>query len=77
LSETERRNRSIPESIKKIFWDRDGGKCVLCGSKDNLEFDHDIPFSQGGSNNTQNIRVLNRSCNRKKSDNIGLINEYF
>lgn len=69
------RDRSIPESIKKIIWDRDGGKCVLCGSTVDLEFDHDIPFSKGGSNSTENIRVLCRSCNRKKSDKLGLTEE--
>ncbi|PCJ28091.1 MAG: hypothetical protein COA97_02105 [Flavobacteriales bacterium] len=65
------KSRHIPESIKKIVWDRDGGKCVLCGSMDYLEFDHDIPFSLGGSNSTENIRILCRNCNRRKSDNIG------
>jgi HNH endonuclease len=72
-SKKKERTRHIPESIKKIVWDRDGGKCVLCGSTNYLEFDHDIPFSLGGSNRTENIRVLCRSCNRKKSDNIGEI----
>lgn len=71
----ETRHRNIPESIKKIVWDRDGGKCVLCGSTINLEFDHEIPFSLGGSNRTENIRVLCKDCNRKKSAKIGLTDE--
>ena len=73
LSNFEQRSRNIPASIKKIVWDRDKGKCVLCGSTEYLEFDHDIPFSRGGSNSTENIRILCRNCNRRKSDNIGLI----
>ncbi|NCO55769.1 MAG: hypothetical protein COS14_13810 [Bacteroidetes bacterium CG02_land_8_20_14_3_00_31_25] len=57
------------------MWDSDGDKCVLFGSKVNLKFDHDIPFSQGGSNSTDNIRGLCRSCNRKNYDKIGLAEE--
>lgn len=71
IAEKEKRNRNIPGSIKKIIWDRDGGKCVSCGSTTDLEFDHDIPFSKGGSNSTDNIRLLCKTCNRKKSNKIG------
>lgn len=72
LTEAKQSDRNIPGSIKKIVWDRDEGKCVICGSTNNLEFDHEIPFSKGGSNSTSNIRILCQSCNRKKYDNIGL-----
>lgn len=75
VSNAAQRTRNIPASIKRIVWDRDGGKCVLCGNSEYLEFDHEIPFSRGGSNSTENIRVLCRNCNQKKSDNIGLIRD--
>ena len=42
-------NRLIPTSVKVEVWKRDGGKCVKCGASDNLHFDHDIPYSLGGS----------------------------
>jgi hypothetical protein len=71
--ETLKRKRIIPASIERIVWDRDGGKCVLCGSMNDIEFDHDIPFSLGGANTIGNIRLLCRNCNRKKSDSIGWI----
>ncbi|MBY9009167.1 MAG: HNH endonuclease [Candidatus Lokiarchaeota archaeon] len=29
-----------------------------------------IPFSKGGSNNTQNIRVLCQECNRNRGNDI-------
>ena len=64
-------NRYIPESVKKQVWERDGGKCILCGSTDQLEFDHDIPFGKGGSCTLNNVRLLCRNCNRSKSDKIG------
>ncbi|PKP20371.1 MAG: hypothetical protein CVU05_09310 [Bacteroidetes bacterium HGW-Bacteroidetes-21] len=67
------RNRHIPERILITVFERDKGRCVLCGSTDSIEYDHIIPFSKGGSNDSENIRVLCRKCNRKKSNNIGLI----
>ena len=41
--------RLIPTEVKKEVWKRDKGKCVLCGETKNLHFDHDLPFSKGGT----------------------------
>ena len=43
----------------------------MCGSNENLEFDHIIPFSEGGANTYRNIQLLCQPCNRSKSDSIG------
>jgi hypothetical protein len=61
----------IPERIRNEVWRRDGGKCVECGSVQNLEFDHVIPVAKGGSNTARNLRILCEPCNRRKSDRIG------
>jgi hypothetical protein len=45
-------NRLIPTPVKVEVWRRDRGQCVQCGSTKNLHFDHDIPFSKGGSSLT-------------------------
>jgi len=60
----------IPEHVRFVVWRRDEGKCVKCGSKENLEFDHIIPLSKGGSNTARNIQLLCEKCNREKSDKI-------
>jgi hypothetical protein len=41
--------RVIPSGVKLKVWQRDGGKCAMCGSRVNLHFDHIIPWSRGGS----------------------------
>lgn len=68
---TEDRQRTqIPQSIRHEVWRRDQGKCIMCGSQINLEFDHIIPFSKGGSNTARNIQILCEKCNRKKHANL-------
>lgn len=63
--------RLIPAEIKKEVWRRDGGKCVLCGATENLHFDHDIPWSKGGSSiAAENVRVLCARHNILKRDKI-------
>lgn len=63
--------RLIPSDVKKEVWKRDMGKCVICGSDKNLHFDHDLPFSRGGTSLTdKNIRLLCAKCNLSKSDKI-------
>ena len=46
-------------------------QCISGGNNENLEFDHIIPFSKGGSNTYRNIQLLCESCNRSKSAKIG------
>lgn len=63
--------RIIPAKVKQEVWKRDGGKCVQCGSKDNLHFDHVIPHSKGGASITaENIQILCARHNLQKHDNI-------
>jgi len=64
-------SRRIPTAVKRIVWERDGGKCVKCGSKENLHFDHIIPWAKGGSSlDPANIQILCGKHNLQKSDKI-------
>ncbi len=62
--------RNIPRDVRQRVWQRYGGRCADCGATDYLEFDHVIPHAKGGSNSDNNIQLLCRRCNLKKSDHI-------
>jgi 5-methylcytosine-specific restriction endonuclease McrA len=64
-------SRLIPTVVKIEVWKRDKGQCVLCGSKENLHYDHDLPFSKGGTSLTaENVKILCMKHNLKKTDKI-------
>ena len=65
------RSRIIPSSIKLEVWKRDNGMCVQCQSKDELHFDHILPFSKGGTSiKVENVQLLCARHNLEKSAKI-------
>ncbi|MBI2655400.1 HNH endonuclease [Candidatus Woesearchaeota archaeon] len=61
----------ILTQVKIEVWKRDKGRCVICQATKNLHYDHDLPFSKGGSSLTEkNVRILCAKCNLKKHDKI-------
>lgn len=63
--------RQIPSWIKQLVYKRDKGRCVLCGATDQLHFDHDFPFSKGGTSLVpENVRILCARHNLQKSARI-------
>jgi hypothetical protein len=68
---TPERRRIIPTKVKLAVWKRDNGKCVECGATDELHFDHDVPWSKGGTSITEsNVQLLCARHNLSKSDRI-------
>ena len=52
-----KRARTIPQDVKIAVSMRDEGKCRICGSTNDLQYDHIIPWSRGGSSTApDNIR---------------------
>ena len=65
------RRRVIPTSVKLEVWARDEGKCVICGAEDELHFDHDLPFSKGGTSLVaENVKLMCARHNLQKGNRI-------
>lgn len=58
-----RRMRSVP---RDTIYERDGHRCVYCGSTDDLTLDHVMPISRGGGESPANLATCCRSCNSSK-----------
>ncbi|WP_082816758.1 HNH endonuclease [Anaerosporomusa subterranea] len=74
-AEMRRIGRYIPFNIKIRVARRDNYTCQICGKHlrdDELEFDHIIPVSRGGSTEEHNIRLACFDCNRSKSANVDI-----
>ena len=70
LTDPEYKRKKITQDIKKIVYERDNGKCKQCGSDRDLQFDHILPHSKGGSDEVENLQILCKTCNSKKSNKI-------
>ena len=60
------RREAIPRLVQREVWQRDGGRCVECSTRERLCFDHIVPFSRGGGNSVRNLQLLCEGCNLSK-----------
>jgi hypothetical protein len=60
----------IPPAVARAVFERDGDKCLECGSCEDLQFDHIIPVALGGATRPENLQILCGDCNRSKSDSL-------
>jgi hypothetical protein len=65
-------SRHIPAPVRIEVWNRDGGRCVCCGSVENVEYDHKVPVSKGGESTAKNLQLLCRTCNRRKRQRLAV-----
>lgn len=55
----------ISQSVKKKVWERDGERCIYCGSPYAMPNAHFIPRSHGGLGIEENIVTLCQNCHNK------------
>jgi 5-methylcytosine-specific restriction endonuclease McrA len=60
----------IPSDLRRAVFERDGGRCVECGSNFDLQYDHILPVAHGGATTLENLQLLCADCNRRKSDTL-------
>jgi len=68
---TKKQSRHV--NWRSLIFERDDNTCYICGKQFNskdLEVDHIMPLSKGGSNSYHNLKTLCKECNRKKGSSI-------
>jgi len=66
-------SRSIRRDVMLKVVRRDGQICQKCHESvrdDEVEFDHVIPFSKGGTTTVENLKLVHRQCNRRKGTSL-------
>ncbi|MDR1201571.1 MAG: HNH endonuclease [Tannerellaceae bacterium] len=56
----------LTPTLRKRIYERDGNRCLNCGSIEDLSIDHIIPLSKGGKTVIQNLQTLCMKCNLQK-----------
>ncbi|MGH3796685.1 MAG: HNH endonuclease [Pseudonocardiaceae bacterium] len=69
-TETRQRRGPIPRELARAVYERDGGRCVQCDARFDLQYDHIIPVALGGATTLENLQLLCGDCNRTKGANI-------
>ena len=69
--EGQRLRSSAWSVVRRIVFERDWHACVYCGSRDDLQVDHAVPLSRGGSNGFENLITACERCNLSKGEAIG------
>jgi hypothetical protein len=70
-------SRSVPKPLRRLVWERDGGRCSFvgsdghrCGETFRLELDHIQPLALGGGTTPENLRLLCRAHNQHEARRV-------
>jgi len=68
-------SRHVPSHVMRAVWKRDQGRCTYvsdtgtrCGSRWDLEFDHEQEYARGGDATVSNIRLRCRAHNQHAAE---------
>lgn len=63
--------RIFDQDMKLTAYTRQQGRCAICGKPfklEEMEGDHIVPWSKGGKTTLENLQMLCKTCNLKKSN---------
>jgi HNH endonuclease len=63
--------KKIPRIVRRLIFERDGGCCPGCGihlTIGTAQLDHIVPWSAGGPDTSDNLRLLCEPCNADRSN---------
>jgi hypothetical protein len=63
-------NRYVSKLLRSTVHERDGHRCLKCGTTKELTIDHIYPLCRGGQTVYENLQTLCGTCNRKKRAKI-------
>lgn len=61
---------NIPLELRTAVYERDGYRCVTCGSDRPLSLDHIYPWSLGGEDTLENLQTMCAPCNGRKGARV-------
>jgi hypothetical protein len=64
------RRPHIPTNIRRAVYERDGFRCLHCGTTELLSLDHIHPWSLGGPDTIDNLQTLCKPCNSRKGATV-------
>lgn len=65
-----KKRRKYSADVRKMIYDKAGGRCVLCGRKilfEDMTLDHIIPLAMNGPDEVENLQCTCELCNRAKA----------
>jgi hypothetical protein len=71
LGEPDRRDADVPISpvVRFAVWCRDRGRCVDCGTPENVGFDEILPLGNRGSKRPANVELRCDACRERRQHN--------
>jgi hypothetical protein len=62
-------DRPVSQIVRFAVWCRDRGRCVDCGTAEDVGFDDILPPARGGSRSTRNIELRCVRCRERRAHN--------
>lgn len=75
LVRPEQRSRRIPAAVRRQVIERDLGREPYDGTRHHI--DHIVPFSRGGDNSPENLRVVEKRQNLRRGAKMPTLRDFF